>query len=668
MVNAQEYINEKYPNKEEIKILEINNQDLEGDLDLSKFSNLEELNCSHNLIDNLTLGQCSKLVKINCSYNTLDTLKFLHELPDSSKQPVEINLEECGVENQEITSVLQKLNLTTKLENNKSEDNNLISTQSQKLLIEFANLKQQNKSLKEQIIFLQSNKEINWSHVKDIENHLQEINFQEKQHYLEKSELENQLASLDQQYKDKEIELKKLNDNDQQNQEKLEKQLAKIREEKDLLEKQLQDKEEQITNLKSKYDDEMDLLKNSINKLKQQLKKINIQKIELEKKLEKGLSKNLEIRKEERDKFVEKCINSSFLNKEKKIKKIKRLLNKKKNVIELSKKLTNSEDVNLLKLSEEELDELKLSVDKLIGKDKCNKLCSLQEEIINLEIEQKELEQTITEFSKKQSNPWTLTIIEKEEEFENLLEWIGNKLDKNKDKEAKKLLHYWASKENFEEKLDDILKGRGIDETKRKKTDKLKKQISELKQQSLLWEAKSFFLNTRQITIKRLQNCYNKLKGNKKYALTEEVGNLIIAGSGVAESLTLGIPKALGETIKAINASFKRKFSDNIEQEFTELLINDKENLIKLESEIVNISKIENIKLFNNRYHVFDLDSSLWEDKPISTLEEMEKVIALLNDNLIELINQLENEGEQLKRKREQSKEEAQIEISNSSY
>src|SRR5437899_1034947 len=83
--------------------------------------------------------------------------------------------------------------------------------------------------------------------------------------------------------------------------------------------------------------------------------------------------------------------------------------------------------------------------------------------------------------------------------------------------------------------------------------------------------AKRIFLNSRQITIKGLQNCYNKLKGNKKYAKVDEVGKIISAGGTVASSLTFGASKAFGVTVSAINNSFKRKFSDNREKEFQEI-------------------------------------------------------------------------------------------------
>lgn len=73
MVNAQEWINRKYSKKERksVKILEISRKELEGDLDLSDFLNLEEFNCSYNQITGLSLKENKKLIKLNFSANKL---------------------------------------------------------------------------------------------------------------------------------------------------------------------------------------------------------------------------------------------------------------------------------------------------------------------------------------------------------------------------------------------------------------------------------------------------------------------------------------------------------------------------------------------------------------------------------------------------------------------
>ena len=63
-MNAQEWLEsqEEYSTKEkrqEIKELDISNQNLEGKLDLSDFANLERLNCSNNLLTDIDLTNLS---------------------------------------------------------------------------------------------------------------------------------------------------------------------------------------------------------------------------------------------------------------------------------------------------------------------------------------------------------------------------------------------------------------------------------------------------------------------------------------------------------------------------------------------------------------------------------------------------------------------------------
>jgi len=165
--------------------------------------------------------------------------------------------------------------------------------------------------------------------------------------------------------------------------------------------------------------------------------------------------------------------------------------------------------------------------------------------------------------------------------------------------------------------------------------------------------AKKIFLNTRQITIKGLQNCYNKLKGNKKYTKADEVVNIVSAVGGVSSSLTFDVPKAFGEAIIAINNSFRRKFSDKQTEEFKELLINDKDDLSILEdiivkNKILKDKSVEN-KMFNSKYKIFEIDHSLWKGKPFTATDEMDAVIILLNKNLEELKTELEREEKQFK-------------------
>jgi hypothetical protein len=78
MTNAQQWLEnqEKYNTKEkrqEIKELNINNQNLEGKLDLSDFVNLERINCSNNLLTDIDLTNFNseKIKIIDLSNNNL---------------------------------------------------------------------------------------------------------------------------------------------------------------------------------------------------------------------------------------------------------------------------------------------------------------------------------------------------------------------------------------------------------------------------------------------------------------------------------------------------------------------------------------------------------------------------------------------------------------------
>ncbi|RIA94671.1 hypothetical protein C1645_734649 [Glomus cerebriforme] len=85
LMQAQDYLNSSYPEgqRREEKTLEINNQNLEGTLDLKDFENLESLDCSYNQLSSTnflsTLPFPEKLIYLNISNNnfTEDDLSFL---------------------------------------------------------------------------------------------------------------------------------------------------------------------------------------------------------------------------------------------------------------------------------------------------------------------------------------------------------------------------------------------------------------------------------------------------------------------------------------------------------------------------------------------------------------------------------------------------------------
>jgi len=101
-INAQEWLNKKYPTGQRKNIVELNlnKEKLEGELDLSDFVNLKILNCSNNKLSELNVGSCleleeltcnsneivkldlsqqKKLIELNCDYNKINELKISKE-------------------------------------------------------------------------------------------------------------------------------------------------------------------------------------------------------------------------------------------------------------------------------------------------------------------------------------------------------------------------------------------------------------------------------------------------------------------------------------------------------------------------------------------------------------------------------------------------------------
>ncbi|WNE40522.1 MAG: hypothetical protein GBAus27B_000589 [Mycoplasmataceae bacterium] len=85
---AQDWLNEKYPshtNRQHYRELIIDDKNLEEELDLSNFTNLEKLNCSYNLLTNLNLTKCQNLTELDCSNNKFTNLDFLKQIPNPEK-------------------------------------------------------------------------------------------------------------------------------------------------------------------------------------------------------------------------------------------------------------------------------------------------------------------------------------------------------------------------------------------------------------------------------------------------------------------------------------------------------------------------------------------------------------------------------------------------------
>ncbi|CAI2164580.1 18998_t:CDS:2 [Funneliformis geosporum] len=78
MENAQEWLDKNYPKeiRNEIKNLYLKEKKIEGDLNLSDFVNLNELDCSDNFLTSLNINNCKHLKRLDVSFNHLTNLEF----------------------------------------------------------------------------------------------------------------------------------------------------------------------------------------------------------------------------------------------------------------------------------------------------------------------------------------------------------------------------------------------------------------------------------------------------------------------------------------------------------------------------------------------------------------------------------------------------------------
>jgi len=111
MVNAQVWLNEKYStveSKEDIAELNINDQELEGELRIEGFSNLKKLDCCRNKIDKLSISGSPELTHFACFDNfNLKEIEFQDEL--SKLTWVDFN--NNGLENLNFLSQINSENL-----------------------------------------------------------------------------------------------------------------------------------------------------------------------------------------------------------------------------------------------------------------------------------------------------------------------------------------------------------------------------------------------------------------------------------------------------------------------------------------------------------------------------------------------------------------------------
>ncbi|CAG8438034.1 5992_t:CDS:10 [Scutellospora calospora] len=126
-----------------------------------------------------------------------------------------------------------------------------------------------------------------------------------------------------------------------------------------------------------------------------------------------------------------------------------------------------------------------------------------------------------------------------------------------------------------------------------------------------LLAAKRDFLAVRQETIKELKECFNKLESRfSRHEMIGEIGNATSnIGGSITDIVTFGIPKAIGEAIKAGNNFSKIEISARGNKEFQISLADRESELSHLNSvynSLIN-DGLEEVKLFNTEYKIFDI-------------------------------------------------------------
>jgi len=107
MVSAREWLDKEYPmeKRKNITELEVTNNNLEGELRLKDFDNLEKLECYGNSLTSLIVQNCTKLKDLDCSSNKLVILNLndccnLRELDCSFNNLTDLNfLSSLNVDN-----------------------------------------------------------------------------------------------------------------------------------------------------------------------------------------------------------------------------------------------------------------------------------------------------------------------------------------------------------------------------------------------------------------------------------------------------------------------------------------------------------------------------------------------------------------------------------------
>jgi hypothetical protein len=148
-----------------------------------------------------------------------------------------------------------------------------------------------------------------------------------------------------------------------------------------------------------------------------------------------------------------------------------------------------------------------------------------------------------------------------------------------------------------------------------------------------LLKAKRNFLNARQVTIEKLQDCCDLLESQTltgKYVKIEEGSKYISVIGKPLSNFTFGLIEIVGEGISAMNNTAKRKFEMKNSKEFQQYLIEEENNLsllsksydflindlkenreLEISSIIINALQLEDqltdeeIRLFNNKHEIY---------------------------------------------------------------
>jgi hypothetical protein len=380
-IPIQEYLERFYPKEQRnaIKKLDVSRRNLRGELDLSDFVNLEELDCFDNKLTSLNLNNCTKLKEVYCSNNQLTNLILPKDCND---------LKELDLSNNSFYQDLSFLQEAVNLEKFWLENNKFYG--SLEYLKKMKNLKEltiQETGINEGLRHLPDNLKTFYCSlgmVKEAKRQYQQ-NLTNQKNSLQ--DLQNQRSNLESILKVTKTEALALQKNIQQLQAKLtqaeencqqlaskldeeknnltEKELIQAKIKVEELEKELERAEEQLENQENKI---IDLQKELINK------KEEIKQIELEK------QKEINHLKTEKNKLqLEFADLQTKLQENKSSSKEKRreLKNTEKKIKE---QLYKEKSIELTKILRKREERLKKEIEKLAKKD-----TELQEKLTNKE-------------------------------------------------------------------------------------------------------------------------------------------------------------------------------------------------------------------------------------------------------------------------------------------